>query len=78
MPLLRTYFKTCLNTTGCFITTNSLEPEILSPPLKKGDLGGFQEVSPIPPLPPFFKGGVIICPPKSFWVVQSGAEIGFE
>jgi hypothetical protein len=30
----------------------------LNPPLKKGDLGGFQEVILNPPLPPFFKGGL--------------------
>jgi hypothetical protein len=42
-----------LKATGCFITTNSLAPEILSPPLKKGDLGRFEEVRKIPP--PFSK-----------------------
>jgi hypothetical protein len=35
----------------------STGPGRLSPPLKKGDLGGFQALIKIPPYPPLRKGG---------------------
>jgi hypothetical protein len=34
----------------------------LSPPLEKGDLGGFELLIKIPPAPPLGKGGKKICP----------------
>jgi hypothetical protein len=41
---LRTYFKTSLEAMEIFSNKTLLRMEFLSPPLKKGDLGGFQEV----------------------------------
>ena len=40
--ILRTYFKTCLNTTGYFITTKSLENGDFKSPFEKG---GFRGIS---------------------------------
>ncbi len=61
----RTYFKTCLRVRDTFSLRKTRGVEVLNPPLKKRDLGGFQEVIKIPPAPLFHRGVVLPHPEEA-------------
>ena len=68
--ILSTY---CILNFSCHMQfLGTLDWAWLSPPLKKGDLRGFQEVILNPPLPSFSKGGLITS--HFQWIINCGTD----